>query len=190
MRTLLVSVDLTSGKASATGGCPRFVPGPVIGEIPCRGRTNSLRQLSGGCEKFEASGHKKRDGMIPGGKLAFPRDSPVPFPGALCAPVRRLKAAVPGSTRYQAGCSRFLKQLRETCLSAAASNIRKCGSRDEPPMTACGGNLIGGEIKRNELLSACSVERSETEGAQFFNCRPKPALPEGSSAGRLRSCDD
>ena len=37
MRTLLVSVDLTSGKASATGGCPRFVSGPVIGEITWRG---------------------------------------------------------------------------------------------------------------------------------------------------------
>ena len=26
----------------------------------------------------------------------------------------------------------------------------RSGSRDEPPMTACGGNLIGGEISRNE----------------------------------------
>ena len=29
-------------------------------------------------------------------------------------------------------------------------NFASYGSRDEPPMTACGGNLIGGEISRNK----------------------------------------
>ena len=31
---LLVSVDLTAGKTSATGGCLRFVPGPAARELP------------------------------------------------------------------------------------------------------------------------------------------------------------
>ena len=49
------------------------------------------------------------------------------------------------------------KQQREYGFLALSCNIRKCGSReiislvgDEPPMTACGGNLIGGEFRRNK----------------------------------------
>ena len=30
------------------------------------------------------------------------------------------------------------------------SSFARSGSRDEPPMTACGGNFIGGEISRNK----------------------------------------
>ena len=112
------------------------------------------------------------------------------FPGYFASGLASKGRRARNHTLTTRAYSRFHKQLREIRLFADVSNIRKCGSRDEPPMTACGGNFIGGEIKRNELLSACSVERSETEGAQFFNCRPKPALPEGSSAGRPRSCDD
>ena len=36
------------------------------------------------------------------------------------------------------------------CLFSPASNFANYGSRDEPPMTACGGYFIGGEINRNE----------------------------------------
>ena len=50
-------------------------------------------------------------------------------------------------------------------MFAAASNIRKCGSRDEPPMTACGGNLIGGEIKRNEQCPLCGLATIELADA-------------------------
>ena len=42
------------------------------------------------------------------------------------------------------------KKHREQRFLYPPSNFRYCGSRDEPPMTACGGNLIGGEISRNE----------------------------------------
>ncbi len=40
----------------------------------------------------------------------------------------------------------------------------RSGSRDEPPMTACGGNLIGGEIKRNEqspLWGVATIEAAD-----------------------------
>ncbi len=36
------------------------------------------------------------------------------------------------------------------CLFSPPSNSANYGSRDEPPMTACGGYFIGGEINRNE----------------------------------------
>ncbi|MCR4886346.1 MAG: hypothetical protein K5919_05470, partial [Clostridiales bacterium] len=35
------------------------------------------------------------------------------------------------------------------------------GSGDEPPMTACGGNLIGGEIIRNEQCPLCGLATFE-----------------------------
>ena len=60
-------------------------------------------------------------------------------------------------------------------------------------MTACGGIIIGCEIRRNEQCPPCglatiepagqqryvdrnSAERSEAEGEQSLDCRPKPAL--------------
>ena len=32
---------------------------------------------------------------------------------------------------------------------------------DEPPMTACGGNFIGGEIRRNEQCPLCGLATIE-----------------------------
>ena len=58
----------------------------------------------------------------------------------------------PGQKPYVAkpGVSPVPQATAGSCLFHKSINIRSCGSRDEPPMTACGGNLIGGEIKRNE----------------------------------------
>ena len=66
-------------------------------------------------------------------------------------------------------------------------------------MTACGGNLIGCEIRRNKQCPLCglasieaagqqryvdrsSAERSEAEDGQSLDCRPKPALPRSGAA--------
>ena len=46
-------------------------------------------------------------------------------------------------------------------------------------------DFIGGEIRRNEQCPLDSAEQSEAEDGQSLDCRPKPALPEGISAGRL-----
>ena len=73
-----------------------------------------------------------KPGNNPLGKLAFPSD----FPGLSWA--RNLHAFVtPARQANVVGYS----QRR---------NFASYGFRDEPPMTACGGNLIGGEISRNK----------------------------------------
>ena len=49
------------------------------------------------------------------------------------------------------------------------------GERDEPPMTACGGNLIGGEISRNEqslLWRVATIEAADRTG-------PRPVVTLG-----------
>ena len=62
-------------------------------------------------------------------------------------------------------------------------NIRNYGSRDEPPMTACGGNFIGGEIKRNEHcpLVASSVARLRARNSLIAARNPR--FPKGVARG-------
>jgi hypothetical protein len=57
------------------------------------------------------------------------------------------------------------KQQREQLSFTLPSNIRYCGSRDEPPIPASGRNRIGGEIKRNEqspLWGVATIELADT----------------------------
>ena len=59
----------------------------------------------------------------------------------------------------------FCKQQREQRFFNPPSNIRYCGSRDEPPIPASGRNRIGGEIKRNEqspLWGVATIELADT----------------------------
>ena len=81
-----------------------------------------------------------KPGNNPQGKVYFP---PRIFPGFLGP--EALKLSVTPARQAELV---FLFQQRK---------IAYCGSRavtalaqDEPPMTACGGNLIGGEISRNK----------------------------------------
>ncbi|MBR0409205.1 MAG: hypothetical protein IJI53_14340, partial [Clostridia bacterium] len=67
------------------------------------------------------------------GKLAFPCGL---FPGFLG----------PEALKFSVTPAR---QANVVCLSQRR-NFASYGFRDEPPMTACGGNLIGGEISRNK----------------------------------------
>ena len=73
-----------------------------------------------------------KPGNNPQGKLAFPSDFPrlswARNPHAFVTPARQ--ANVVGSFQRR--------------------NFASYGSRDEPPMTACGGNLIGCEFSRNK----------------------------------------
>ncbi|MDO5327154.1 MAG: hypothetical protein Q4G00_10600, partial [Clostridia bacterium] len=54
---------------------------------------------------------------------------------------------------------------REQRFFNPPSNIRYCGSRDEPPIPASGRNRIDGEIKRNEqspLWGVATIELADT----------------------------
>ena len=73
-----------------------------------------------------------KPGNNPQGKLAFPSD----FPGLSWA--RNPQSFVTPA-----------RQANVVGLSQRR-NFARYGSRDEPPMTACGGNLIGGEFSRNK----------------------------------------
>ncbi|MBR0219389.1 MAG: hypothetical protein IJQ33_09325, partial [Clostridia bacterium] len=77
------------------------------------------------------------------------------FPRMLCIRVGRFQRPGQKHTRCKIGC--FLQATVGNCFLSALSNFRKRGSReiislvgDEPPMTACGGSFIGGEISRNK----------------------------------------
>ena len=60
MARLLVSADLSPDMITATGGCPGFVPGPAFGEKTPLESIDNLRLTRWGCEKYEASGPRKR----------------------------------------------------------------------------------------------------------------------------------
>ena len=68
-----------------------------------------------------------------------------------------MAASPPGQKHNVESIPFTLNQQREHITLSKSSYIRYRGSRDlrplvgdEPPMTACGGNLIGGEISRNK----------------------------------------
>ena len=86
-------------------------------------------------------------------------------------------AAGPEAQRHQAKLPRSFQHQREPSQFTKSSSFRYCGSRgiiplaqgtgDEPPMTACGGNFIGGEISRNEqslLWRVATIEAADREG--------------------------
>ena len=45
---------------------------------------------------------------------------------------------------------------------------------------------LNGGRRSIATLTGNSAERSEAKGEQSLDCHPKPALPEGNSAGRLK----
>ena len=49
---------------------------------------------------------------------------------------------------------------------------------DEPPMTACGGNFIGGEIRRNEQCPLCGLATIEPA--------ERAAIPDAKHPGKAR----
>ena len=53
----------------------------------------------------------------------------------------------------------FRASARKATFEVADGHLP--GSGDEPPMTACGGNLIGGEIIRNEQCPLCGLATIE-----------------------------
>ena len=71
MRTLLVSVDLSTDRTSATGGCPCFVPGPATGDITLLGVSTTFACCVGGDDKYEGFWPKKAR-EHPRGKVNFP----------------------------------------------------------------------------------------------------------------------
>ena len=81
------------------------------------------------------------------------------FPSPDFACFHRMQSIRPGGPRppcpkatevYTRLVSIPCQQQREQRFFVPPSSIRYCGSRDEPSMTACGGNFIGGEIIRNK----------------------------------------
>ena len=95
-------------------------------------------------------------GCFASGLAAFSRRT-----GAQSAPGKG-KGMPQGKARFPLGhslafsCARKPQTFRSPrltgggCLFSPASDFASYGSRDEPPMTACGGNFIGGEISRNK----------------------------------------
>ena len=76
----------------------------------------------------------------PRGKIHFP---PRMFPGFLGPEALKL-SVTPARQAELVG----LYQLRY--FASCGSRVLRTLAQGEPPMTACGGNLIGGEISRNE----------------------------------------
>ena len=93
---LLVSVDLTAGKTSATGGCLRFVPGPALAIWQTKKQTVCAWNFL--CRQ-ESSRATEKAGDFPKNKLACFLGNPQPFP---CALAHRPagKAGLPGSGMF------------------------------------------------------------------------------------------
>ena len=54
----------------------------------------------------------------------------------------------------------------------------------------CAVAKLNGGRRSSATLTGNSAERSEAKGEQSLDCHPKPALPEGNSAGRLKQRQD
>ena len=82
---------------------------------------------------------------------------------------RRRRGTAPPGQKHKGVKSGFCgvsKQLREPSFFNLPRSIRYCGSRDEPPIPASGGNRIGGEISRNEqspLWGVATIEAADTQ---------------------------
>jgi hypothetical protein len=59
----------------------------------------------------------------------------------------------PGQKQTAARLTVFTKQQQEAVCLRQQAYSASVGSRDEPPMTACDGNFIGGEISRKGAIS-------------------------------------
>ena len=99
-----------------------------------------------------------------------------PRPAAQDDPGRSRRCNYVSWRRSGAACG----QLRRIYPSSKSGDPLGCQLRNKsgepaPEMAALAAN------------DANSVERSETKGEQSADCRPQPALPEGSSAGRTAS---
>ncbi len=75
---LLVSVDLTAGKASATGGCLRFVPGPALAMVHTWKNTQYAPEAF--CVDRRAPGQPKRLGISEKTSELVFREIPSLFP--------------------------------------------------------------------------------------------------------------
>ena len=63
--------------------------------------------------------------------------------------------------------------MKLSCLAVFPPGSEATGKTegDEPPMTACGGNLIGGEISRNKQCPLCGlapIEAAESRKGEGF----------------------
>ena len=74
-----------------------------------------------------------------------------------------------GSTKKQAPAADW----KVTRLGAVMAS-----GPDEPPMTACGGNFIGGEIRRNEQCPLCGLATIEPA--------ERAAIPDAKHPGKAR----
>ena len=113
---LLVSVDLTAGKTSATGGCLRFVPGPALAIWQTKKQTVCAWTFL--CRQ-ESSRATEKAGDFRENKRACFSENLQPFPCAL-AHRRAGKAGLPGSGMFS-----FSLLLRYTCLGNKSYTIRK-----------------------------------------------------------------
>ena len=106
-----------------------------------------------GLRKLVASGPRK-PGKSQGESSFSPGDYSQAFPGRIAS---GMAASPPGQKHNVESMLFTFKHQRELISLSKSTNFRYYGSRglrplvgDEPPMTACGGNLIGGEISRNK----------------------------------------
>ncbi len=67
-----------------------------------------------------------------------------------------------------------------TCILCSLKQLRLNGSRDEPPMTACGGNIIGGEISRNKQCPLCGLALIEAADRSPLAQSLRPRRPQCS----------
>ena len=58
---------------------------------------------------------------------------------------------------------------------------------DEPPMTACGGNFIGGEIRRNEQCPLCGLATIEPADEVAIPDAKHPVKARGILRGKASS---
>ena len=161
MRTLLVSADLTADEIPATGGHRRFVPGPAIADVTWMDETNDIPAVD--CRRWKPkartlqslsgmAAESRQTGCFASGENRRNREGERP-PFVDCF----------GETAFgEGGFSPVRFHLFSLCpkacyISSPAQHAEFDGyspssywSRDEPPITACGGNFIGGEISRNE----------------------------------------
>jgi len=72
-----------------------------------------------------------------------------------------------------------LQRNKETVLSVP--QLRRGGTKGEPPTTASGGSFVGGEINRNERAPQCGVATIEIADTVLS----VPQLRRGGTKGRF-----